>query len=216
LVILLITFGAIVAAGVPFHTALVGVGLAITGITGITAVAAVATVAAVAAVVNIPSAATSVGGTTASNIDTSSKLSSALPVFLVIVFGLSSDYEVFVVSRIKEEFTRSGDARLAVERGAGFAARVVTAAALIMFGVFVAFVFFDPDPTIKAIAFTLAVGSPSTHSSFGSPWCRPPWPCWVRGSGITRNGSSAMYPIPTSRVTGSNLSSRPPEPAIAH
>ncbi|WP_329544166.1 MMPL family transporter [Streptomyces sp. NBC_01356] len=166
-----------------------------------------------------------VGGTTASNIDVSSKLSSALPVFLIVVvglafilltfafrtilvpissivgfllsvaaafgaqvamfqwgwgqhlfgitpsqtisflpllmlaiiFGLSSDYEVFVVSRIKEDFTKNGRAVRAVERGTGLAARVVTAAALIMFSIFVAFMFTD-DPTIKAIGFSFAAG----------------------------------------------------------
>jgi RND superfamily putative drug exporter len=166
-----------------------------------------------------------VGGTTASNIDVSSKLSSALPVFLVVVvglafilltfafrtilvpiksilgfllsmaaalgaqvamfqwgwgehifgitpsetisflpiimlaiiFGLSSDYEVFVVSRIKEEHTKNGDARRAVQRGTGLSARVVTAAAMIMFSIFVAFMFTN-DPTIKAIGFSFAAG----------------------------------------------------------
>ncbi|MET9220487.1 MULTISPECIES: MMPL family transporter [unclassified Streptomyces] len=166
-----------------------------------------------------------VGGTTASNIDVSAKLSSALPVFLIVVvglafilltfafrtilvpiksilgfllsmaaalgaqvatfqwgwgqrifgitptetisflpiimlaiiFGLSSDYEVFVVSRIKEEYTKNGDARRAVQRGTGLSARVVTAAALIMFFIFVAFMFTD-DPTIKAIGFSFAAG----------------------------------------------------------
>jgi len=166
-----------------------------------------------------------VGGTTASNIDVSAKLSSALPVFLVVVvglafilltfafrtilvpiksilgfllsmaaalgaqvamfqwgwgehifgitpaqtisflpiimlaiiFGLSSDYEVFVVSRIKEEYTKNGDARRAVQRGTALSARVVTAAALIMFSIFVAFMFTN-DPTIKAIGFSFAVG----------------------------------------------------------
>ncbi|WP_327287259.1 MMPL family transporter [Streptomyces sp. NBC_01198] len=166
-----------------------------------------------------------VGGTTASNIDVSSKLSGALPVFLVVVvglafvlltfafrtilvpiksilgfllsmaaalgaqvavfqwgwgrhvfgitpsetisflpiimlaiiFGLSSDYEVFVVSRVKEDYTKNGDARRAVERGTGVSARVVTAAALIMFFIFVAFMFTD-DPTIKAIGFSFAAG----------------------------------------------------------
>jgi RND superfamily putative drug exporter len=166
-----------------------------------------------------------VGGTTASNIDVSSKLSGALPIFLIVVvglafilltfafrtilvpiksilgfllsmaaalgaqvamfqwgwgqhifgitpsetisflpiimlaiiFGLSSDYEVFVVSRIKEEFTKKGDARLAVERGTGHSARVVTAAALIMFSIFVAFMF-TKTPTIKAIGFSFAAG----------------------------------------------------------
>ncbi|MDQ2812467.1 MAG: MMPL family transporter [Actinomycetota bacterium] len=83
---------------------------------------------------------------------------SFLPIImLAIIFGLSSDYEVFVVSRIKEEYTKNGDARRAAERGAGKSARVVTAAALIMFSIFVAFMFTN-NPTIKAIGFSFAVG----------------------------------------------------------
>ncbi|GCD97903.1 MMPL family transporter [Embleya hyalina] len=83
---------------------------------------------------------------------------SFLPILmLAIIFGLSSDYEVFVVSRIKEDYTTSGDARGAVARGTGLSARVVTAAALIMFSIFVAFMFTD-DPTIKVIGFSFAVG----------------------------------------------------------
>jgi RND superfamily putative drug exporter len=166
-----------------------------------------------------------VGGTTASNIDVSAKLSAALPIFLIVVvglafilltfafrtivvpaksilgfllsmsaalgaqvaifqwgwgqhlfgitpaqtisflpiimlaiiFGLSSDYEMFVVSRIKEDYTKNGDARRAVQRGTGLSARVVTAAAMIMFSIFVAFMF-TSDPTIKAIGFSFAAG----------------------------------------------------------
>ena len=83
---------------------------------------------------------------------------SFLPILmLAIIFGLSSDYEVFVVSRIKEEYTRNGDARHAVQHGTGLSARVVTAAALIMFCIFVAFLFGN-DPTIKAIGFSFAAG----------------------------------------------------------
>ncbi|MDH6121357.1 RND superfamily putative drug exporter [Kitasatospora sp. GAS204A] len=83
---------------------------------------------------------------------------SFLPIImLAIIFGLSSDYEVFVVSRIKEDFTKTGDARGAVQRGTGLSARVVTAAALIMFFIFVAFMF-SKDPTIKAIGFSFAAG----------------------------------------------------------
>ena len=89
---------------------------------------------------------------------TPSETISFLPILmLAIIFGLSSDYEVFVVSRIKEDFTRTGDARGAVARGTGLSARVVTAAALIMFSIFVAFMF-TTDPTIKAIGFSFAVG----------------------------------------------------------
>jgi len=83
---------------------------------------------------------------------------SFLPIImLAIIFGLSSDYEVFVVSRIKETYTSTGDARGAVEHGTALSARVVTAAALIMFFIFVAFMVTD-DPTIKAIGFSFAVG----------------------------------------------------------
>ncbi|MGW0820986.1 MMPL family transporter [Streptomyces sp. NPDC002845] len=81
-----------------------------------------------------------------------------LPVILLaIMFGLSSDYEIFVVSRIKEHFTRHGDARAAAVVGTGLSARVVTAAALIMGSIFVA-VMFEDDPLIKAMGFSFAVG----------------------------------------------------------
>ena len=64
---------------------------------------------------------------------------------------------MFVVSRIKEEYTKNGDARRAVQRGTGLSAGVVTAAAMIMFSIFVAFMFTN-DPTIKALGFSFAAG----------------------------------------------------------
>lgn len=83
---------------------------------------------------------------------------SFLPVILIaIMFGLSSDYEVFVVSRIKEHFTKTGDARGAAIAGTGQSARVVTAAALIMAAIFVS-VLLAPNPTTKAIGFAFAIG----------------------------------------------------------
>jgi len=83
---------------------------------------------------------------------------SYLPTILVaIIFGLSSDYEVFVVSRIKEEYTKNGHARRAVERGTGVSVRVVTAAALIMFTIFCAFTTL-PLSAVKPIAISFAVG----------------------------------------------------------
>nr|WP_281358803.1 MMPL family transporter [Flexivirga aerilata] len=89
---------------------------------------------------------------------TKGEIISFLPlIMLAIIFGLSSDYEVFVVSRIKEDYTKTGDGRGAVERGTTSSARVVTAAALIMFSIFVAFMVTD-DPTIKAIGFGFAAG----------------------------------------------------------
>ena len=83
---------------------------------------------------------------------------SFLPVILLaIMFGLSSDYEIFVVSRIKEHYTRTGNAREAAIHGTGQSARVVTAAALIMASIFASFLFAS-DPMIKSIGFSFAVG----------------------------------------------------------
>jgi RND superfamily putative drug exporter len=64
-----------------------------------------------------------------------------IPVMLfAIVFGLSMDYEVFLISRIHEEWTRTRDARLAVTHGVASTGRVITAAATIMICVFLSFV----------------------------------------------------------------------------
>jgi putative drug exporter of the RND superfamily len=60
-----------------------------------------------------------------------------------ITFGLSMDYEVFLLSRMKEEFDRTGDNAAAVADGVAVTARVITAAALIMVCIFSAFVFGD-------------------------------------------------------------------------
>ncbi len=67
------------------------------------------------------------------------------------------DYEVFLVSRIRESYTRLGDPRQAIVAGGGAAARVVVAAALIMASIFASYVMSD-SAIIKPIAFALAVG----------------------------------------------------------
>jgi len=83
---------------------------------------------------------------------------SFLPVLLIgILFGLAMDYEVFLLSRMRERFVHTGDAKDAVVTGFGQSGRVVVAAALIMVAVFGAFVL-DPDPVIKSIGVSLAVG----------------------------------------------------------
>jgi putative drug exporter of the RND superfamily len=80
-----------------------------------------------------------------------------IPMFLfAIVFGLSMDYEVFLLSRIKEEYDRTKDNALAVADGLAVTARVITAAALIMFCVFGAFVLGD-DRSLKLFGFGLAI-----------------------------------------------------------
>ncbi|MGW0913860.1 MMPL family transporter [Streptomyces sp. NPDC002784] len=83
---------------------------------------------------------------------------SFLPIVLMaVLFGLAMDYEVFLVSGMREEWVRTGRARDAVIDGAGQASRVVTAAALIMFFVFASFVATE-DAIVKPIAFALAFG----------------------------------------------------------
>jgi RND superfamily putative drug exporter len=83
---------------------------------------------------------------------------SFLPVILMaVLFGLAMDYEVFLVSRMREEYVHGAEPREAVVTGARHAARVVVAAALIMFSVFASFVTIE-DVIVKAIALGLAVG----------------------------------------------------------
>ena len=73
-----------------------------------------------------------------------------------IVFGLSMDYEVFLLSRIKEEYDRTHDNATAVADGLALTARVITAAAAIMVCVFGGFVLGD-DRALKLFGFGLAV-----------------------------------------------------------
>ena len=72
-----------------------------------------------------------------------------------ILFGLSMDYEVFLLSRIREEYDRTGDNALAVADGLASTARVITAAALIMVTVFGSFILGDAT-TIKLFGLGLA------------------------------------------------------------
>ncbi|HLN16209.1 MAG TPA: MMPL family transporter [Acidimicrobiales bacterium] len=74
-----------------------------------------------------------------------------------ILFGLSMDYEVFLLSRIREEWRRTGDNSLAVADGLAGTARVITAAAAIMICVFGSFVIGDPLRVLKVFGFGLAV-----------------------------------------------------------
>ena len=72
-----------------------------------------------------------------------------------IVFGLSMDYEVFLLSRVHEAWLATGDAHRSVAIGIGATARVITTAALIMIVVFTSFVI-NPDPTVKMLAIGMA------------------------------------------------------------
>jgi RND superfamily putative drug exporter len=72
-----------------------------------------------------------------------------------VVFGLSMDYEVFLISRVREEWVRQRDASSAVGDGIAFTGRVITAAAAIMICVFLSFMLGN-ERTLKEFGFGLA------------------------------------------------------------
>ena len=75
--------------------------------------------------------------------------------FFAVLFGLSMDYEVFLVSRIREAYIATGDTAESVARGLAATGRVITSAALIMVVVFLGFVT-DPSPFVQMIGLGLA------------------------------------------------------------
>ncbi|NYI08141.1 MMPL family transporter [Allostreptomyces psammosilenae] len=91
-------------------------------------------------------------------VDETGPIISFLPILLVgVLFGLAMDYEVFLVSRMREDFVHGADPREAVATGYQHGAKVVGAAALIMIAVFGSFIY-SHEHMIKAIAFSLAFG----------------------------------------------------------
>jgi RND superfamily putative drug exporter len=78
------------------------------------------------------------------------------PFLLAIVFGLSMDYEVFLLSRIRERYDATGDTRLAVAQGLAKSAATISSAALIMVAVFAVFAG-TGVPSVKEIGLGLAV-----------------------------------------------------------
>ncbi|HSS67224.1 MAG TPA: MMPL family transporter, partial [Nocardioidaceae bacterium] len=104
-----------------------------------------------------------------------------------ILFGLSMDYEVFLMSRVREQYLRHRNPRLAVIQGVGSTARVITSAALIMISVFGSFIL-DVDVTTKMFGIGLSVAVfldvtlvrmvlvPAAMSLLGhSAWWLPAW-----------------------------------------
>jgi RND superfamily putative drug exporter len=113
---------------------------------------------------------------------------SPLPtIFFAILFGLSMDYEVFLLSRIREEYDATGDNTESVARGMAGTGRVITSAALIMTLVFLSFVA-DPSPLVKMLGLGLSTAIvldativrmvlvPATMSLLGrANWWLPGW-----------------------------------------
>ncbi|MFE2943701.1 MMPL family transporter [Streptomyces sp. NPDC059255] len=162
---------------------------------------------------------------------------SFLPMLLVgILFGLAMDYEVFLVSRMREEYVHGRPPTEAMVRGFGHSAKVVTAAALIMIAVFGSFVFAELQ-VIKGMGFALAVGVlldafvvrmtlvPAVMAVLG----RRAW--WlpravdrllpdvdVEGEKLLRRHAAAPAPAPDSAPAGSpadDIPHRPARPAPA-
>jgi putative drug exporter of the RND superfamily len=90
-------------------------------------------------------------------IDHAVAVSSWIPILnFAILFGLSMDYEVFLLSRIREDWLRTGDATGSVERGLAATGRVITSAAAIMIVVFLGFST-EADAVVKQLGFGMAV-----------------------------------------------------------
>lgn len=91
-------------------------------------------------------------------VETSGPIEAWAPMMMfAILFGLSMDYEIFLLSRIREEYVRTGKNKLAVANGLATTARVITAAAAIMVTLFLVFVFGFEERAIKLFAIGLAV-----------------------------------------------------------
>nr|WP_221209706.1 MMPL family transporter [Leifsonia aquatica] len=144
---------------------------------------------------------------------------SFMPIILMgVLFGLAMDYEVFLASRMREEHVRGAAPREAVHGGFAGSARVVTAAAAIMFAVFAAFIP-EGDASIQPIAVGLAVGVvvdafivrmtliPAVLVLFGrAAWWMPLWldralPHFdIEGEALQRELDAADWPEPGDRI----------------
>ncbi|MGR0319792.1 MMPL family transporter [Agromyces sp. ZXT2-3] len=92
------------------------------------------------------------------NVESVGAVTSFMPIIVMgVLFGLAMDYEVFLVSRMREEHLKGAEPRPAIERGFHASARVVTAAAIIMFTVFGGFIL-NGEAAMQPIAFGLATG----------------------------------------------------------
>lgn len=93
-----------------------------------------------------------------SGVDQPAPILTILPIFMIgILFGLAMDYEVFLVTRVREEHVHGESADESIALGFRHGARVVTAAALIMVSVFGAFML-APDPITRSLGFAFAFG----------------------------------------------------------
>jgi len=142
-------------------------------------------------------------------------------IMFVILFGLSMDYEVFLMSRISEEWNLTGEPTQSVVLGVAKTARVITTAALIMIAVFASFVTIQ-NPTVQLLGFGMAVAVlldstivrmvlvPAVMELIGRrAWWFPSWLAWLphlniegaadQSSGSKQNPLDATLPAPKDR-----------------
>ncbi|MET7423120.1 MMPL family transporter [Dactylosporangium sp. NPDC005555] len=155
-------------------------------------------VAVKAAVMNLLSVAAAYGvmtavfqtdaGARAVGLPHAAPVSTWVPILLfTVLFGLSMDYEVFLLSRVREDWLATGDAQGSVVRGLSATGRVISSAAAIMVAVFVGFAL-DPDVTVKMTGVGMAAAVlidatlvrlvlvPATMSLLGrANWWLPAW-----------------------------------------
>ncbi|HEX6678084.1 MAG TPA: MMPL family transporter [Actinomycetes bacterium] len=122
------------------------------------------------------------------NLDRTFVIASPMPtIFFAVLFGLSMDYEVFLLSRIREAYDATGDNAGSVARGMAGTGRVITSAGLIMTVVFLSFVA-DPSPLVRMLGLGLStaivldativrmVVVPATMALLGrANWWLPRW-----------------------------------------
>jgi RND superfamily putative drug exporter len=144
------------------------------------------------------------------------ELESWVPLFLFsVVFGLSMDYHVFLLSRIRERFGQTGDNSGAVAYGVGSTARLITGAALIMVAVFTGFAIGDLA-MFQQMGFGLAVALlvdatiarsvlvPASMELLGSRnWYLPRWLRWLPELRIEGHRAEAPPQVPPSRSAAS-------------
>jgi putative drug exporter of the RND superfamily len=135
-----------------------------------------------------------------------------VPLFLfAVLFGLSMDYQVFLLSRIRERYTQTGDPDAAISFGIGSTARLITGAALIIIAVFWGFAMGDTI-AFQQMGFGVAVALlidativrsilvPATMKLLGERnWYLPSWLRWlpdVHVEGAERPPSAALRPLP--------------------
>ncbi|HEU4492489.1 MAG TPA: MMPL family transporter [Jiangellales bacterium] len=153
-------------------------------------------------------------------------VSSWLPILMfTVLFGLSMDYEVFLLSRIREEWLASGDSRESVVRGLAATGRVITCAALIMVAVFSGFAL-DSDVTVKMMGVGMATAVaidatlvrmvlvPATMALLGrANWWLPGWLDRVLPHVDVHDGAPVAAGGPASVVRPATVSPAAPDAA---